>query len=111
MEIIINGKDYKVTDQYKAIAEKKLSKLAKFFNDEENVTVTISVTKEKTTYKTDLVVKYRAIDFRAESNSGTPYDDLDIVIPRVEGQIRKQKDIWGKSKKGQENVYDEGENA
>ena len=85
MEIILNSKNYKITDDFKAIAEKKVAKLEKLFNDDENVTATVSVTKD-----------------------GTPYDAIDIIIPRVEGQIRKQKDIWGKSKKGSENVY-EGE--
>ena len=109
MEIILNSKNYKITDDFKKIAEKKLKKLEKVFNDDENVTATVSITKEKTSYKTTLVVKYRAFDFRAESEDGTPYDAIDIIIPRVEGQIRKQKDIWGKSKKGTENVYDEDE--
>ncbi len=109
MEIILNSKNYKITDDFKAIAEKKVSKLEKLFNDDENVTATVSVTKEKTSYKTTLVVKYRSFDFRGESEDGTPYDAIDIIIPRVEGQIRKQKDIWGKSKKGSENVYEDEE--
>ncbi len=109
MEMNITAKGYKVTEDFTKIAEKKLKKLEKLFNDDENVTVTVAITKEKTSYKTVLVVKYRAFDFRAESEDGTPYDAIDIIIPRVEGQIRKQKDIWAKSKKGTENVYDESE--
>ena len=36
-----------------------------------------------------------------------PIDNLDEVIPRLLGQMRKQKDIWGKDKKGTPNVYEE----
>ena len=109
MELKITAKGYKVTPDFTKIAEKKVMKLEKLFNDGENVVATVSITKEKTLYKTTLVVKYRAFDFRAEYEEGTPYDAIDIIIPRIEGQIRKQKDIWAKSKKGSENVYDEEE--
>ena len=109
MEMNITAKGYKVTEDFTKIAEKKLKKLEKLFNDDENVTTTVAITKEKTSYKTVLIVKYRSFDFRSESEDGTPYDAIDVIIPRVEGQIRKQKDIWAKSKKGTENVYDESE--
>ena len=44
-----------------------------------------------------------------EASSDSPFDNIDLVIPRLLGQHRKQKDIWGKSKRGSENVYEEEE--
>ena len=58
------------------------------------------VTLEGGTYTTDMTVVYRSQTYRAEASSDTPFDNIDLVIPRLLGQIRKQKDIWGKAKRG-----------
>ena len=51
MEFNITAKGYKVTPDFTKIAEKKVMKLEKLFNDDENVVATVSITKEKTLYK------------------------------------------------------------
>lgn len=109
MKIEIFGKDYNVSDSLKAITEKKCSKLDKYFEDDENAVAKIVVTREGETYTTELSVIYRSLTFRATAASATPFDNIDAVIPRLLGQIRKQKDVWGKSKKGADNVYEEEE--
>ena len=67
------------------------------------------VTLEGGTYTTDMTVVYRSQTYRAEASSDSPFDNIDLVIPRLLGQIRKQKDIWGKTKRGSENIYEEEE--
>ncbi len=109
MKIEIFGKDYNVSDSLKAITEKKCAKLDRYFGDDENATVKFIVTLEGDTYTTDMTVVYRNQTYRAEASSDSPFDNIDLVIPRLLGQHRKQKDIWGKSKRGSENVYEEEE--
>ena len=95
MKIEIFGKDYNVSDSLKAITEKKCAKLDRYFGDDENAAVKFIITLEGDTYTTDMTVVYRNQTYRAEASSDSPFD--------------KQKDIWGKSKRGSENVYEEEE--
>lgn len=47
-----------------------------------------------------MVVTAKGITYRASAQSESPFDNIDEVIPRLLGQVRKQKDIWEKDKKG-----------
>ena len=107
MKFEIFGKDYNVSDSLKAITEKKCAKLDKYFHDDADATAKFIVTLEGGTSTTDMTVVYRSQTYRAEASSDSPFDNIDLVIPRLLGQIRKQKDIWGKTKRGSENVYEE----
>lgn len=106
MRIEIFGKNYNPSDSLKAITEKKCAKLDRRFDDD-NVEVKFTVTYENGDYTTDMVVTSKGLAYRASAMSGSPFDNLDEVIPRLLGQMRKQKDIWGKDKKGSPNVYEE----
>lgn len=107
MKLEILGRNYNVSDDLKKITEKKSQKLARRLKKDDEATVKYTVTLENDEYLTDLIVTSHGQTYRAEAKSATPYDNLDIVIPRVLGQFRKQKDIWGKSKKGAPNNYPE----
>lgn len=107
MKIEIFGKNYSPSDSLKAITEKKCAKLERRLDEDAEINFT--VTLENGDYTTDLVVVTKGITYRASAMSDSPFDNIDIVIPRLLGQMRKQKDIWGKDKKGSPNEYDEGE--
>lgn len=100
MKIEIFGKNYNVSDSLKAITEKKCAKLDKYFHDDAEAVAKFIVTLEGGTYTTDMTIVYRSQTYRAEAESDSPFDNIDLVIPRLLGQIRKQKDIWGKAKRG-----------
>ncbi len=108
MRIEIFGKNYNPSDSLKAITEKKCAKLERRFADEDTE-VKFTVTYENGDYTTDMVVTDKGLTYRAQAVSGSPFDNVDEVIPRLLGQMRKQKDIWDKDKKGTPNVYDESE--
>ena len=109
MKFEIFGKDYNVSDSLKAITEKKCAKLDKYFNDDDDDTTEMIVALRGETYPTDTTSDSPSQTYRAEASSDSPFDNIDLVIPRLLGQIRKQKDIWGKTKRGSENVYEEEE--
>ncbi len=108
MKIEIFGKNYNPSDSLKAITEKKCAKLDRRFEDED-VEVKFVVERQGESYTTDMTVVSRGATYRASATSSSPFDNVDEVIPRLLGQMRKQKDIWGKDKKGAPNVYDEEE--
>ena len=80
------GKDYDVSDLLKDITEKKCRKLDKYFKSDENALVRLNVIKD-------------GMHYRAEAKGFNPFDNIDELIPKIIGQIRKQKDIWEKNKK------------
>lgn len=92
MRIEIFGKNYNPSDSLKAITEKKCAKLDRRFDDDAEVKFT--VTYENGDYTTDMVVTAKGITYRASAQSESPFDNIDEVIPRLLGQVRKQKDIW-----------------
>ncbi len=94
LNIEIFGKNYTVSDGLVNVTNKKCSKLDNYFKDDENAKVTFNHTLEGDTYTTDLVVTSRGISYRASAASDSPYTNLDLVIPKLLGQVRKQKDIW-----------------
>lgn len=96
LNIEIFGKNYTVSDGLVNVTMKKCSKLDNYFKDDENAKVNITVTLEGDTYETDLVVSTRGLTYRASAASDSPYTNLDLVIPKLLGQVRKQKSIWGR---------------
>jgi ribosomal subunit interface protein len=105
MKIEIFGKNYNVSDSLKAMTTKKCAKLNKFFGDDDTAVARFVVTLENGTYTTDLSVVYHAQTYRASANSDAPYDNLDVVIPRLAAQITKQKDMRG-GKSAAEGAFD-----
>lgn len=108
MKLELFGKNYNPSDSLKAITEKKSVKIARRLDDEDAV-VKFVVTLENGDYTTDASVTTHGITYRAQAVSQSPFDNVDEVIPKLLGQMRKQKDIWGKDKKGSPNEYPEEE--
>lgn len=106
MKIEIIGRNYNPSDSLKAITEKKCAKMERRFEDDD-LLVKFTVTLENGDYTTDMVVTSKGLTYRASAQSESPFDNIDVVIPRLLGQMRKQKDIWEKDKKGSPNVYEE----
>lgn len=96
MIVEIFGKNYNPSDSLKEITLKKNSKLDNYFKDDENAKATYTITLEGDNYTTDLVVTTRSISYRAEATSDSPFTNLDAVLPKLLGQVRKQKTVWGK---------------
>ncbi|MCM1455523.1 MAG: HPF/RaiA family ribosome-associated protein, partial [Bacteroides sp.] len=86
MKLEIYGKNYNPSDLLKAVTEKKSAKLARRLKDDDNAQVKYTVTLENGVYATDLTVVTRGQSYRAEAEAGSPFDNIDVVIPRLLGQ-------------------------
>lgn len=108
MNIEYIGKDYSVSDGLKKMTEKKCGKLKKYLKDQ-TIKFTITLVKadnaSKGEYTTEAVTTFGKTEIRAEARSDSPFNNLDEIVPKLEGQMRKKKTIWGKRKKGKENDY------
>lgn len=86
----IRGENITVTDAIRDYAETKLSKLEKYFSEDVTVHVTAKVYPNKQT-KAEVTIPSKAVTLRAEETSNDWYASLDLVVDKLERQIRKHK--------------------
>ncbi|GGG84564.1 MULTISPECIES: ribosome hibernation-promoting factor, HPF/YfiA family [Paenibacillus] len=90
MKYIIRGQRFQVTDALRDYAEKKLSRLEKYFEaPASETTVTLSVTKGQ--HAVEVTIPLVGVLLRAEDKSQDMYASIDVVVDKLERQIRKHK--------------------
>ena len=89
MKFIISGKNITVTEGLKTAVQDKLSKLERYFTPDTEVVVTLSVEKER--QKIEVTIPTEYVLLRAEVVDQDLYNAIDLVIDKLEGQIRKYK--------------------
>lgn len=86
----IRGENIAVTDAIRDYAETKLSKLEKYFSEDVTVHVTAKVYPNKQA-KAEVTIPSKTITLRAEETSNDWYNSLNVVVDKLERQIRKHK--------------------
>lgn len=86
----IRGENIAVTDAIRDYAETKLSKLEKYFAEDVTVHVTAKVYPNKQA-KAEVTIPSKAVTLRAEETSNDWYNSLNVVVDKLEHQIRKHK--------------------
>ena len=90
MNITITGKELKATEAIKDYAEKKLTRLEKYYGDE-NVDCNVTIKKENAATETaEMYVTVRGFSFKAVTEDKDLYAALDKDIDILEGQIRNK---------------------
>lgn len=89
MKFIIKGRKMDVTEALDETIRKKLGKLSKFFDDEAEVNVTLSVQRGRSIVETTIYSK--GILYRAENNGDDMYALIDHTADVIERQILKNK--------------------
>ena len=85
MKIEIVAKNYNVTQELKDVLQKKIARLDKYF--EEDAKCKIYLKKEKKEAKMEISLEYHGALIRAEGRGENFYDEIDVVLPKVERQI------------------------
>lgn len=91
MEYVIRGKKVKVTNDLKSYTEEKLSKLDKYFNGDENFTCNVMIRLNDPIYKVEVTIPVKKVILRAEESHKDPFAAIDLIIDKLERQIRKNK--------------------
>lgn len=94
MKITMVGRQMTVPEDLKALVEKKLAKLDKYFYDEGDATVAFSRKHNKE--RLEVTISASNTLFRAEAEAEKFRDALDRDIDAIERQIRKFKTRLGK---------------
>lgn len=89
MKTTIVARKMDLTDGIKDYVEKKLSKLDKFFDDDSEAKITMSV--EKNRKKIEATIYSRDTIYRVEQITSDMYVTMDKIIDDMERQIRKHK--------------------
>lgn len=89
----IRGENIEVTDALRDYAEKKISKIERYFNKElTNVDAHVNLkTYSDRSAKVEVTVPLSNIVLRAEETSQDMYGSIDLVADKLERQIRKYK--------------------
>ena len=89
MRYIMYGKNIEVTEGLKSAVEDKLDKLSRYFMDDTEVHVTLSVEKER--QKIEVTIPVKGSIIRSEQVSNDMYVSIDLVEEIIERQLRKYK--------------------
>jgi len=88
----IRGENIEVTDAIRDYVENKISKIEKYFHEDQELDarVNLKVYREKTS-KVEVTLPLGEITLRAEDVSQDMYGSIDLVVDKIERQIRKNK--------------------
>ena len=89
MKYIISGRNVEVTNAMKEYAEKKVSRVEKFFNEDTDANITFSVQKNR--HVAEVTIYFEGVTYRAEATNDDLYVSIDKSIDLLEGQLRKSK--------------------
>lgn len=89
MRYKITGRNIEITEGLRTAVEEKIGKLERYFTQDAEAIVTMSVTKERQKIEVTIPVKGHII--RAEQESDDMYVSIDLVEEIIERQIKKYK--------------------
>lgn len=89
MRYKITGRNINVTPGLKAAVEEKIGKLERYFNQDTEAIITLSV--EKARQKIEVTIPVKGTIIRAEQESDDMYVSIDLVEEIIERQLKKYK--------------------
>ncbi len=91
MKYTVRGEKLEVTEAIKSYAIEKISKMEKYFDNPEEVSVKISFSVRGREQKVEVTLNSRGYDLRAEVSHSDMYAAIDLVLDKLETQMRKYK--------------------
>ena len=91
MEYKIRGKKVKITDDIKNYVESKLGKLDKYFENPETFIATVMVRTDGIDQVVEVTIPAKRMILRAEEKHTDVFAAIDLVLDKLERQIRKNK--------------------
>ena len=100
MEVLIRGNKVDITESMSNYVNEKLSKLDKYM-DTLSLKANVLVKVRNYTQKIEVTIPLKTLILRAEEEQQDFYSAVDLVVSKLERQIRKNKDkLIKKEKKG-----------
>ena len=89
MKYVITGRNIEITDGLKSAIYEKIGKLERYFTEDTQVHVTLSVEKER--QKIEITIPVKGNIIRSEQTSNDMYVSIDLVEEIIERQLKKYK--------------------
>ena len=90
MLVTVNGKNIEVTNALREYAEKKVAKIAKFF-EKSPVGAQVTLNTERGKHIVDITVQVNGLLLRGEAKTNDMYGSIDGAIDKIESQVHKFK--------------------
>ncbi len=94
----IRGNKIEVTDAIRDYIEKKIGKLNKYFNNPEEITASVVIKTSGINQIVEITIPIKKTILRAEERNKDLYSAIDLVLEKLERQIRKNKTRMKKQK-------------
>ncbi|MGI5851015.1 MAG: ribosome-associated translation inhibitor RaiA [Clostridiales bacterium] len=94
MRINLSGKNLEITDSLRNQVNKKVSKLRRYFDENVEAQVTLSV--EGYRHIIEVTIPFNGVVIRAEESTDDMYASIDMVLDKLERQIRKHRTRLGR---------------
>ena len=91
MKFNIRGNNLEVTPALREYAEKKLSRIERYFDTPVEAEVNVCLAVQRDEHKVEVTVPLPGLLIRAEEASQDMYASIDLVVEKLERQIRKYK--------------------
>ena len=98
MKFNIRGTKLEITDAIRDYAEKRIGKLEKYFDSPEDLNVMVVVKPAGAFQKAEVTITFKKFILRAEDSNKDLYAAFDLVVEKLERQIRKNKTRMKKNK-------------
>ena len=89
MIVNVAGKEIDLTEELREYLEKRVDKIARYFSDIKEINAVLRVEKNK--HIVELTVNANSVLLRAEERTLDMYEAIDLVVEKIERQIRKYK--------------------
>ena len=90
MHINIAFKNFEPSEHLKKYAHRRLEKLGRFADKNEQLAAQITLTVDKFRQKADVLLTGKNVHISAEEQSGDMYSSLDLVLDKLESQLKRQ---------------------
>lgn len=91
MEIFVRGENIKVTKAIENYAKDKLKRIEKYIGENDKVRTTVLLSVRGHNQKAEITIPLKNFIVRAEETRDDLYAALDVVVDKIERQIRKNK--------------------
>ena len=91
MKFVIRGQKLKVTEAIKTYIEQKVGKLDKYFESPDDLTAHVLIKVRGSDQMVEVTIPTKKAMLRAEESHNDLYASIDLVIEKLERQIRKNK--------------------
>lgn len=91
MNLVIRGNNLVITDALRDFIKKKVGRLTRYFEGEAPNEGHVTLSVEKDEHKVEVTIPFPGVFVRAEESSNDMYASVDLVMEKLERQIRKYK--------------------